>query len=293
MFCEVFIQNTAINVFIYNVLDTHSRRFGLVSFMPGTKDANTIPDRSEHKRIGLNDMKLMKITQYVAVAAVSSMAAFSASAINVYVDRLSPYSGGLGGGEFTIGQSPWGANYGAKAQASFLVPNATGFQTFCLEGNESAGYGWSDASLSDGAVGGGFSGGNPDPICLGTAWLYSEFAKGVLVGYDYTAAGRQASALDLQKTIWWLEGEMADPGALNPFRNAVMGLANYTDDAGLNNVYNVLVVNMTSIPKPGAAGPAGQPVLKQSMLVMVPDGGMTLALLGGALFGLGVMRRKV
>ena len=32
---------------------------------------------------------------------------------------------------------------------------------------------------------GGISGGNPDPISRGTAWLYLQFAKGTLAGYNY------------------------------------------------------------------------------------------------------------
>ena len=63
--------------------------------------------------------------------------------------------------------------------------------------------------ISQGAINGGISGGNPDPISRGTAWLYLQFATGNLANlanYDYSAgAGGNASAAALQATIWWLE----------------------------------------------------------------------------------------
>lgn len=227
-------------------------------------------------------MKNMKIAKSLVALGFLSLAVVSASAVPVNVTRYPAYDGGIGGGEFTIYNSPWGAAYDAKAQASYLFPNATGFQTFCLEENEM----WStspDASLSFAAVQGGVSGGNPDYICVGTAYLYSEFAKGTLAGYDYTAAGRQSSAAALQKAIWWLEGEGANPN--NVFSIAASGITGYANNA--MGQYDVFVVNMTTVDK------TGQRVDKQSMLVyFVPDGGMTLALLGGALSLLGIVRRK-
>ena len=64
--------------------------------------------------------------------------------------------------------------------------------------------------ISQGAINGGVSGGNPDPISRGTAWLYLQFATGNLQGYNYTGPNGNLSAGALQDTIWWLEGERAE-----------------------------------------------------------------------------------
>ena len=56
--------------------------------------------------------------------------------------------------------------------------------------------------ISQNAVNGGVSGGHPDPISKGTAWLYLNFAQGTLTGYNYsTGALGNAIAAALQTTI--------------------------------------------------------------------------------------------
>lgn len=99
------------------------------------------------------------------------------------------------------GYSPYTAN---------LVAGSPNFQTFCIETevyfspgdtyNVIPSYG----ILPDSQ----FPTGNP--ITLGTAWLYSQFAAGTLSGYDYTeGSGRIATAGDLQQAIWYLEGDVS------------------------------------------------------------------------------------
>jgi hypothetical protein len=105
--------------------------------------------------------------------------------------------------------------------------DATGlgsFQTFCVELNEEfspggtyyyqinsgavadsgdiTGYGHIDTT--DTLTGPG-TGLNQDNICIGTAWLYSQFRAGTLVGYD---PNNNATAGALQNAIWYLEGEI-------------------------------------------------------------------------------------
>lgn len=206
-----------------------------------------------------------------------------------------PYQTGQGG-EFTItagsqildGQY---LNY-AKTTSGYGYSDGYSFQTFCIEDNEyiypnSTGT----ATLSNAAVYGGVGGAvkgsdgtYSDAISLGTAWLYKQFALGTLTGYDYTTFdGRHSSADALQKTIWWLEGELTTVPA-NSFTEAVKNQFGTLDNAKMDNngTYGVMVLNLTY--DNGAPG--------QDQLVSVPDGGFTGALLGLSLAGLGFWRRK-
>ena len=71
---------------------------------------------------------------------------------------------------------------------SDLARNALGqggFQTFCIETSEffSPGTAYT-ATINDRAMFGS-AGSGGDPISIGTAWLYRQFASGTLSGYDY------------------------------------------------------------------------------------------------------------
>jgi len=147
------------------------------------------------------------------------------------------------------------------------------FQTFCIEFTEDFNPGSTyNVAISPNAM----YGDQPplgDPISMGTAWLYSQFAAGTLTGltagnvvtpYNYTlGSGRVSSAGELQQTIWWLEQEpdgIGDPGNSNPFRNAILAefgsAANAMVDA--NGAYGVMALNL------------GDPGLVQDQLVIVP-----------------------
>jgi hypothetical protein len=61
-------------------------------------------------------------------------------------------------------------------------------------------------------------------------------------------------------------------------------------DIAATNNFGVWAVNLTRAPQGCASGISVTDC--QSQLLYVPDGGATLMLLGGALMGLGILRRK-
>jgi hypothetical protein len=231
--------------------------------------------------------------QWLVIAAVvaTSISAVAVP-VPVTVTRVSGYFSG-NGGEFTILGSPWAnpAHYSPKTLVT--VGSVTGFQSFCIELDEFiSGTRW--AELNTGAIHGGVGGPDPDPLSIGAAWLYKQFAEGNLLGYDYTpGAGRAASAAALQDTLWWLEDEIGGAPPVNPFTaqlvakfgSAAAAKADYDPTtAG----FNVRVINMWG--DTGGAVDYTKP--KQDMLVYLPDGGMTLVLLGAGLLGVAAIRRK-
>jgi hypothetical protein len=231
-------------------------------------------------------MKALRTLGAVGLAAgmvATASAVPTPDATGITVVRTSGYyDTSYGGGEFTLKGSPW-ANPAHYASATLV---AGGFQTFCLERNEFLSGQPFDGWLNTAAVAGGIGGGSPDPISIGTAWLYKQFAEGNLAGYNYTPGpGRAASARALQEAIWMLEDEL--PVGPNPYISLVISTfgslasakADYTS-VGPN--YTVRAINLYS-----ADG-----TKRQDMLVYLPDGGMTLILMGGGLLGLALIRRK-
>jgi hypothetical protein len=174
------------------------------------------------------------------------------------------YSNGLGG-EFTL--TPVSGFVGVTGLAADL--SATAFQTFCLEVNENFAPGTTyDLCISTSAVAGG-SGGPSLALDPRVAFLYFNFRLGTLAGYDYSVAGRQASAGSLQQAIWFIQGNQ--PGGAN---NAFVTLADTAVGSGgwigLGDVrvLNVVGANgalnqdqLTIIPAPGAAAVLGLGVL--------------------------------
>jgi hypothetical protein len=178
------------------------------------------------------------------------------------------------GGEFTLDPSTgleWVLSYYAPA-AKDQGTNGT-FQTFCLEAFEHV---YSNATytavLNDKAINGGV-GAAGDPLSVGAAWLYYEFAKGTLTGYDYsdTGVGREPSADALQKAIWALEEESG--GSINTTYNTMLvGKFGTIANAKLDNMgqYGVKVLNLYE-----------GTTLRQDVLVLVPvPGAMLLGFLG-------------
>jgi hypothetical protein len=222
------------------------------------------------------------------------------------------------GGEFTA-VTTGGIPTGYAASNILSVANATGFpdpslgfETFCVEDQVDFSPG-SDYTYSLGtAIQQGNSVGS---LTAGVAWLYEQFAKGTLSGYNFTTQtsgsaqlARLADAGQLQALIWELEGEPADGG--DPY-SAAPTLANeesniyWTDlvshfgsgvagvnaiDAtvtNVNNTYGVDVMELTD----GSNNPA------QDQLVYVggavPDNGTTALLIGVSLLGLAMFRRRL
>lgn len=246
---------------------------------------------------------MKSMSKIVAVVAVGLCVALSASANQIVVQAGYPgspygkYQTGSGG-EFTI--VPKSGNldlsgYSSSPQAQTMnIGNSGGFQTFCVEKSETISpYNTTyNAEISDKAMWGS-QGSGGDTLSVGTGWLYSQFASGTLSGYDYvTDNGRKNSARALQNAFWMLEEQTTTPvDYSNPFINTLLntsGLGGWNavqlDGA---NTYGVYALNLTYLN-----GARAQDQLYYAPK-RVPDGGMTVALLGFALAGLAMLRRRI
>jgi hypothetical protein len=238
-------------------------------------------------KTGQNMKKLFVIAAVVSLIAVAKL-----GATTVTIDRVNGYYSGTGG-EFNISQV-----LGGGYAASVLVNNNSGnlgFETFCIEETEQVSipgtYNAVRNPYGDALNGGvnlgaaGPDGG--DPISIGTAYLYYNFAKGILAGYNYTpGAGRIASAGNLQTAIWYLENEITLTPAqvlANSYLTLVSGLYGSSGEfANANGAFGVGALNNYY--------PSGSRA--QDMLVL-PDGGFTVMLLGMALGGFGLLARRI
>lgn len=267
--------------------------------------------RAGSRERGANEK--MKMGKAVSLAiAIVSMSALSASALLLQVgysgSAYGPYQYGRGG-EFSM--SRYGTSwldvswYGAQSRD---IGSIGSFESFCLELRVAEllyGYtdprGVVDAVISSTA----FHGSEPgpdgkDPLSQGTGWLYSQFASGVWeagLSYSYSGtASRKTSAGLLQQAIWMLENEI-DVNTGNVYYNAA--LAKFANSGGAANGYaadwGVAALNLTD----PATGDLRQdvPYYNPSMItpppktnVPLPDGGLTLAMLGIAIGGLAVLR---
>lgn len=197
-----------------------------------------------------------------------------------------PYQTGSGG-EFTFqpdAQMSWILNMGYVNGVTANLQNVFNqagqqvfgtFQTFCVEEGEYI-YPWAtyDAAYSQASV---YTG---KPLTLGAAWLYHQFQIGQLQGYDYA---NRTTALALQQAIWWFMGFGPNPG------NAFVGLGNVAGGLNANNgQIPVAVLNLW------AAGHMGdRAYARQDMLICVPDGGLTLTLLGMGVGSLAMISRRI
>jgi hypothetical protein len=221
-------------------------------------------------------IKARLIVGAMALALVAA-SAVQAVAGPLEINRIGGTFSGSGG-EFIIfayGSSLDNTSYGPETRN---LAYAQSFQSFCLEFRED----WVGASnfvINSGAVGGGV-GGSPDPISMGTAWLYRQFVSGTLAGYNYTlGAGRSIEAGLLQNAFWMLEQEI-DIDLSNPYYALALANGGAADaPAGYLGIWVLNTYNDAGAPR-------------QDMLWAAPDGGTTLMLLGGALMGLGALRRK-
>ncbi len=176
-----------------------------------------------------------------------------------------------GSGEYTL--TP-------NAELGALIGISSPFQSFCLEAYEFVTVGNTyEAIINDEAIfgDGRWPGELPGPdggdlLDSQTAYLYCEFVKGTLPGYDYTPGlGRENSARNLQTAIWYLEQETAynDYNILSSEAQAFVVLANANDPGtiGCTRVLNLWEDN-----------PLGK-IPHQDMLVCIPEPA-TLSLLG-------------
>lgn len=218
---------------------------------------------------------MKKVCLLVVVGAL--IAAPKIGATSVTVSEVSGYSAsGFDGGEFNM--SP--AYENASSYASSVLVNG-GDETFCVQTSVHIVIpGTYNASLSQKDSQG-------TALTLGTAWLYEQFAEGILTGYDYStsAAGgnfssRAVAAEYLQEAIWDLQGQSYTASLASYYVGIVtnhFGSLSATLVAN-NGTIGVGIVNLTTT--------AGTPV--QNLLAL-PDGGSTVILLGVALSGLGLM----
>jgi hypothetical protein len=209
---------------------------------------------------------------------------------------------GLGGGEFTAftGTGPsYVGNYASSA--TYTSGSSTGFDTFCVETGVTFSPGTKYYySLGQVAAPGSTpsSTGAGVTLTAGAAWLYYEFAKGALTGFNYTdQTTRTTDDNLLQSAIWMLQNAQTDGnyGAYQPvttsdnsyYKAAITQYGSLAGAEAANANASVQILQMWT----GTDMTAGEAA--QNQLVLVPDGGMTVALLGGALVGLQALRRKL
>ena len=184
------------------------------------------------------------------------------------------------------------------------------FQTFCIEvqnefnPGESYGYNLGQTTHDDPS--------GASPLKLGTAWLFNAWNSG---GFGGTRVNGQynlssAAAGELQAALWYFQSQNASaensafatygygtPGnganedaftqdALTALGGSqVLKTGAYAASGGAYGMSVIEEYNLGLIP--------GDTTTGQDWLYQAPDGGMTVALLGGALVGLQVLRRKL
>ncbi len=216
------------------------------------------------------------------------------SGIAVNADSI--YSDGSHG-EYLFSATSGPVNNSSYSTLTKNITQAGSFQTFCLEVYRLVATVPSLYKVDDEARTGGDNLHGPagnlggDILSVGTAWLYSQFASGVLAGYDYTGstASRTADAqsCNARSGIWRMND--AHPGnfylglAEAQFGGSAAARANYS--AGQ---YGVYVVGMFELV--GSTYYDRQDMLFYSV-TSTPDGGATVVLLGMALFGVSALRR--
>jgi hypothetical protein len=243
-------------------------------------------------------MKKTLVALIVATAMVPAVLANQVAQVTVAPgDTYGPYQVGYGG-EFTLtpnAQLSWVLNEGyvEGVTKDVIVPPKTktdfpgSFQTFCVEVGEYIYPNTTfDVSISQASI---YTG---KPLTQGAAWLYHQFQCGTLAGYDYTRQNKQ-TVQDLQDAIWLFMGitvaeiKAEDPN-YNPNNQFVIAGGVHGGFLLNNGQIPVGVLNMW------AAGHYGDPAYaRQDQLVCVPDGGLTLTLLGMGLGSLALVSRKL
>ena len=218
-------------------------------------------------------------SSYVAVALLGAAALVqSANADPVNVGDWINFSAGPGattgspGGEFNIHVYQSGYSFTSfcleREEAMFFGPGSFGGSG----GSPSFTHPFEVVGITDRAFAGGINTEDPgpgDPISSRTAYLYQNFVRGTLAGYDYAGPNRVASADALQNAIWFLEEEIADPfdGIADPATQALITSFLNLDLGAFTGIGDVRVLNIV-YRWDGPGGVAGGN--GQDILVVVP-----------------------
>lgn len=222
----------------------------------------------------------MRYVNSISAAAVLAMASGSALADGFV--RMSDAGNNFNGtnptgGAFQANIESGAGNNAGRRGGPGVTPGQAAFLTFCVERNEhvtlGATTGNNSASnryfvrLADGAVNGGFSGGNPDKLSAATRLLYHNFRRGLSIGTNavvvnglnnYSRGGQNLQAAGivsaLQFAIWYLEGEFnpeSSPGVRNQtWNNAPATASSFPGEnigsGQLNTQYKTLAADMVN-----------------------------------------------
>ena len=220
------------------------------------------------------------LKSFAFIAALAGLVT-SAQADSLKLSTNSSYSVGIGGA--FVAQVIDGPINNASYSGAAKI-GSTSFLTYCIEYNEHFNPGGAyNYALNNGAVNGGVSGqtaANYDGVSNGTAYLYSQFAQGLLGGVAGFAYNTSSTGYGyLQNAIWNLEGEISTENNLAKWVKT--NIANWNADS--NGSYGVQALNLTYTN--------GARAQDQLYYHKVPEQGLTVALLGLALAGLAGFRR--
>jgi hypothetical protein len=258
--------------------------------------------------------RIYGVSLLFGVLVFATTQSFAAALQLQLLDGYGPYQTGSGG-EFTFGviagdTSPTiASSYAADTRG--YGSSASSFQTFCVEGTEyiNANSTYS-ATYNTVTVKGGVA------LTQGAAWLYSQFAtdgnfNGIATyNYDHgglNPAARRNSANDLQLALWLLMGGQESTTLANVYTRSSDGSHNYFMDAAINKFGSFAGADTTAatvgydgVYVMNLYGADGTPA--QDQLVynnngnipnVVPDGGMTVTLLGMGMTGLAFVSRRM
>ena len=203
------------------------------------------------------------VANLVVGAGLAALAPFC-SAQTVTLNLNTPYQFG-NGGEFAATPNGW-------FNTPLSLTSDGNFQTFCIQTKVEFSPG-STYSVYFSSVGGG---GSP-ALNEATAYLYDQFIRGELPGYDFSNAlgQRQTDAGALQYAFWTLEGQDTTGLTADPDQSLTDFFVNLaTTNAQSGNFYDVQIMVMYS-------GSLDDPSFAQNQLVEfvpAPAGAGVLAL---------------